>query len=80
MAGYEELSATTHPEELDDGKKFSEEGIKFIDRQEYISQLKDFKEKIAKAWQSDDRVTSLKMAVKVTLVTYLNVTAVPLLK
>ncbi|KAK4753037.1 hypothetical protein SAY87_021835 [Trapa incisa] len=61
----EKLSTATHLEELDDEQKISEEGIKFIDRQEYISRLKDFKEKIAKAWQSDDRVTSLKIAIKV---------------
>ncbi|OWM81289.1 VPS35 endosomal protein sorting factor-like isoform X2 [Punica granatum] len=63
--GYEKLSMSTDPDELDDSQKFSEEGIRSIARQEYISRLKEFKEKFADAWQSGDRVTSLKLAIKV---------------
>ncbi|CAL5335658.1 unnamed protein product [Camellia sinensis] len=61
-----EKTLTTMPlEELDDPQKFAEDGIKVISQQEYVSCLHELKDEIARAWQADDRVTSLKVSIKV---------------
>ncbi|KAL7217915.1 hypothetical protein ACSBR2_011193 [Camellia fascicularis] len=52
-------------EELDDPQKFAEDGIKVISQQEYVSRLHELKDEIARAWQADDRVTSLKVSINV---------------
>lgn len=54
-------------EELEDPEKCTEEGVKVITRQEYISRLHELKDEINRAWCANDRVTSLKLAIKVTL-------------
>ncbi|GFZ12533.1 hypothetical protein Acr_23g0009180 [Actinidia rufa] len=56
---------TMHLEELDDPQKFAEDGIKVISQQEYVSRLHELKDEITRAWQADDRVTSLKLSIKV---------------
>ncbi|XP_057977457.1 uncharacterized protein LOC131164347 [Malania oleifera] len=61
----EKLSINVHSEELDDPQKNVEEGIKVITRQEYISRLHELKDEITHAWHADDRVTSLKLSIKV---------------
>lgn len=65
IVGLEKLSTIANPDELEDPQKFHEEGTKFIARQEYISRLKELKEKIAQSWHSDDRVRTLKLGIKV---------------
>ncbi|XP_039171623.1 VPS35 endosomal protein sorting factor-like isoform X4 [Eucalyptus grandis] len=62
----DEISSTSSRlEELDDPQKFAKEGNTSITRQEYVFRLTDFKEKIVQAWHSDDRVTALKLTIKV---------------
>lgn len=55
-----------HLEELDDPQKFAAEGVKVISQQEYVSRLNELKDEINRAWLSDDRVTSLKLSIKVS--------------
>lgn len=55
-----------HLEELDDPQKYAEEGIKVISQQEYISRLHELKDEIKRAWHAEDRVTSLKLSIKVS--------------
>ncbi|XP_057474859.1 uncharacterized protein LOC130762978 isoform X2 [Actinidia eriantha] len=62
---HEKSSMTMHLEELDDPQKFAEDGIKVISQQEYVSRLHELKDEITRAWQADDRVTSLKLSIKV---------------
>lgn len=62
---YEKSSTSMHLEELDDPQKFDEEGVKFITQQEYVARLHELKDEITRAWQADDRVTSLKLSIKV---------------
>ncbi|XP_028069438.1 UPF0505 protein isoform X1 [Camellia sinensis] len=62
---HEKTSTTMPLEELDDPQKFAEDGIKVISQQEYVSCLHELKDEIARAWQADDRVTSLKVSIKV---------------
>ncbi|GMY31180.1 VPS35 endosomal protein sorting factor-like isoform X1 [Fagus crenata] len=62
---YEKSSTSTHLEELEDPEKYAEEGVKFITRQEYVSRLHELKDEINRAWRANDRVTSLKLSIKV---------------
>ncbi|KAL6975264.1 hypothetical protein U1Q18_024058 [Sarracenia purpurea var. burkii] len=62
---HEKASMNMHLEELDDPQKFAEDGINVISHQEYVSRLNELKHKITRAWQADDRVTSLKLSIKV---------------
>lgn len=57
-----------HLEELDDHTKISEEGFKVISQQEYVSRLHELKDEITRAWHNDDRVTALKLSIKVRFV------------
>lgn len=54
-----------HLEELDDPQKFVADGVKVISQLEYVSRLNELKDEINRAWLSDDRVTSLKLSIKV---------------
>ena len=57
-----------HLEELEDPEKFAEEGSKVLTGQEYVSRLHELKAEINHSWHADDRVTSLKLSIKVILV------------
>lgn len=54
-----------HLEELDDPQKFADEGVKVITWQEYVSRLHELKDEITRSWLAGDRVTSLKLTIKV---------------
>ncbi|WKA12503.1 hypothetical protein VitviT2T_029878 [Vitis vinifera] len=58
-------SSSMHLQELDDPQKFAEEGVKVITWQEYVSRLHELKDEISRAWRAEDRVTSLKLSIKV---------------
>lgn len=68
FAVYEKSSTSTHLEELEDPEKYAEEGVKVITRQEYVSRLHELKDEINRAWCANDRVTSLKLSIKVTFI------------
>jgi len=57
-----------HLEELEDPEKYAEEGVKVITRQEYVSRLHELKDEINRSWRANDRVTSLKLSIKVSLI------------
>lgn len=63
--GTEKSLSNLHLEELDDPQKNAEEEVKLITRQEYISRLHELKDDIGRAWRAEDRVTSLKLSIKV---------------
>ncbi|ESW14309.1 hypothetical protein PHAVU_008G270200 [Phaseolus vulgaris] len=54
-----------HFEELDNPQKFADEGVKTITWQEYVSRLHELKDEITRSWLAEDRVTSLKLSIKV---------------
>ncbi|XP_048235004.1 VPS35 endosomal protein-sorting factor-like isoform X2 [Ricinus communis] len=58
-------SKSTHIEELNDSQKEHEEDAKVITRQEYVSRLNELKDEIMRAWHGEDRVTALKLSIKV---------------
>ncbi|XP_028800318.1 VPS35 endosomal protein sorting factor-like [Neltuma alba] len=60
-----EKSSSMHMEELDDPQKFADDEVKVIAWQEYVSRLHELKDEIAHSWLVDDRITSLKLSVKV---------------
>jgi len=62
---HEKSSTTMHFEELDNPQKFADEGVKTITWQEYVSRLHELKDEITRSWLAEDRVTSLKLSIKV---------------
>lgn len=60
-------STTKHLKELDDPENFAEEDVKVITGQEYVSRLHELKDEIKHAWTAEDRVTSLKLSIKVNI-------------
>ncbi|PON91931.1 Suppressor of white apricot protein [Trema orientale] len=62
---HEKSSTSKHLEELEDPQKFMEEGARIITRQEYVSHLHELKDEMVRAWHAGDRVTSLKLSIKV---------------
>ncbi|XP_050246843.1 uncharacterized protein LOC126694549 isoform X1 [Quercus robur] len=62
---YDKSSTSMHLEELEDPEKYAEEGVKVITRQEYVSRLHELKDEINRSWRANDRVTSLKLSIKV---------------
>ncbi|QHO35249.1 UPF0505 protein [Arachis hypogaea] len=62
---HEKSSTIIHLEELDDPQKFADEGVKVITWQEYVSRLYELKDEINRSWLAEDRVTSLKLSIKV---------------
>ncbi|KAL0443353.1 UNVERIFIED_CONTAM: VPS35 endosomal protein sorting factor-like [Sesamum latifolium] len=51
--------------ELDDSKNFDEEDVKVVSQQECLSKLQELKDEINQSWLRDDRVTSLRLSIKV---------------
>nr|KYP73434.1 UPF0505 protein C16orf62 isogeny [Cajanus cajan] len=62
---HDKSSTNMHLEELDDPQKFADEGVKTITWQEYVSRLHELKDEITRSWLAEDRVTSLKLSIKV---------------
>ncbi|KAI4306118.1 hypothetical protein L6164_029425 [Bauhinia variegata] len=62
---HEKSSTSMHLEELDDPQKFADEGVRLITWQEYVSRLHELKDDINRSWLADDRITSLKLSIKV---------------
>ncbi|KAL4554184.1 hypothetical protein LXL04_037361 [Taraxacum kok-saghyz] len=60
-----ELPANTQSDELNDSQKLTEGGFKTVSQQEFIKRLHELKDEIMRSWQSDDRVTTLKLSIKV---------------
>lgn len=65
FSAHEKSSTSMHLEELDDPQKFADEGAKLITWQEYVSRLHELKDEINRSWLAEDRVTSLKLSIKV---------------
>ncbi|GMH05757.1 hypothetical protein Nepgr_007597 [Nepenthes gracilis] len=60
-----EKSSGIHVDELDDPEGSAEQDVKLISRTEYISRLSELKNEVGHAWHTDDRITSLKLSIKV---------------
>ncbi|MCL7044850.1 hypothetical protein MKW94_022815 [Papaver nudicaule] len=61
----EKSSTSLHLAELNDPEKFAENDVKVITRQEYVTRLRELKDEIGRAWQAEERVTALKLSIKV---------------
>nr|GLL22560.1 UPF0505 protein isoform X3 [Ipomoea trifida] len=66
--GNEKQSTNVHLEELEDPDTFAEEEIKVISHREYVSHLYELKDEINHAWKADNRVASLKLSIKDTII------------
>lgn len=51
---------------MNDSQKDPEDDAKVITRQEYVSQMHELKHEIMRAWHAEDRVTALKLSIKVS--------------
>lgn len=60
-----ELQANVQSDELNESQKVKEGGFKLVSQQEYIKRLHELKDEIMRSWHSDDRVTTLKLSIKV---------------
>lgn len=63
-------SAQPHLEETGSEQASLEGTAKVMDQQEYLAKVRELIDGITKAWQVEDRVTSLKLSIKVNLLTY----------
>ncbi|CAI9088367.1 OLC1v1022675C1 [Oldenlandia corymbosa var. corymbosa] len=61
----EQSQVHSHFEERDDPQKISEEGLKVVSQKEYITRLQELKHEISHSWDNNDRVTSLRLSIKV---------------
>ncbi|CAH8347235.1 unnamed protein product [Eruca vesicaria subsp. sativa] len=59
-------SAQPHLEETGGERTCLDETAKVMDQQEYLAKVRELIDGITKAWQAEDRVTSLKLSIKVT--------------
>lgn len=62
---FRKSSESSHLEEVDDPLRISQEDVKVITGQEYVSRLHELKDEINRAWHAEDRVTALKLTIKV---------------
>ncbi|GKB06392.1 VPS35 endosomal protein sorting factor-like protein isoform X1 [Tanacetum coccineum] len=60
-----ELPINKQSDELNESQKLTEGGLKTVSQQEYIRRLHQLKDEIRRSWNSDDRVTSLNLSIKV---------------
>lgn len=60
------MVAAYEREEIEDPQNITENEVKVITRQDYINRLREFKDDLIRAWDASDRVTSLKISVKVS--------------
>jgi hypothetical protein len=65
----ESPSALSHPEETGSEQTSLEEPAKIISQHEYIAKVHELRDGINSAWQAEDRVTSLKLSIKVNILT-----------
>ncbi|KAL3636973.1 hypothetical protein CASFOL_019272 [Castilleja foliolosa] len=63
--GSAKLSRDLHSGEFDDRQKFDDGDDKVISQQECLSKLQELKDEINRSWRADDRVTSLRLSIKV---------------
>ncbi|XP_019456612.1 PREDICTED: UPF0505 protein C16orf62 homolog isoform X1 [Lupinus angustifolius] len=61
----EKSSISMHLEELDGSQNLEDGGAKVITWQEYVSRLHELKDEINQSWLAEDRVTSLRLSIKV---------------
>lgn len=66
MAAIEKSSKDFPSGEFDDDKIFDDGDVKVISQQECLSKLQGLKDEINQSWCADDRVTSLRLSIKVS--------------
>lgn len=65
IKAIEKSSKDLHSGEFDDDKIFDDGDVKVISQQECLSKLQGLKDEINQSWCADDRVTSLRLSIKV---------------
>ncbi|KAJ9153808.1 hypothetical protein P3X46_027210 [Hevea brasiliensis] len=62
---FDKSKKSTYIEELNDSQRNNEDDAKVITRHEYVSRMHELKHEIMHAWHAEDRVTALKLSIKV---------------
>ncbi|CAN8303023.1 unnamed protein product [Cochlearia groenlandica] len=66
LSAVENPSSLSNLEETDGEQTSLEETVKMMNQQEYIGKVQELRDRITCAWKAEDRVTSLKLSIKVT--------------
>lgn len=56
-----------HLDELDNVRKGASEDVEIISQEEYVTRLRELNDNIAHAWLNNERVATLRLAVKVSM-------------
>jgi hypothetical protein len=65
-SGHKKSVTATHLEQLEDSDKEAREEFKIISQQEYVMRLRELNEEIALAWLNNERVSALRLTIKVS--------------
>lgn len=65
--GHKKSVTAVHLEQLEDTEKEAREGSKIISQQEYVTRLRELNDEIAHAWLNNERVSALRLTIKVNL-------------
>ncbi len=63
--GQKKSVMAAHLEELEDPEKEAREETKIISQQEYVTRLRELNNEIAHAWLNNERVSALRLSIKV---------------
>ncbi|CAI9269991.1 unnamed protein product [Lactuca saligna] len=61
----QKMISVSSSDELNDSQKLKEGGFKIVSQQAYIKRMHGLKDEIMRSWHSEDRVTTLKLSIKV---------------
>ncbi|XP_024530935.1 UPF0505 protein [Selaginella moellendorffii] len=62
---HKAAGTSTHLQQLEDPERKAFEDVKILTQQECVTRLKDLNEEIAEAWRSEERVSALRLTIKV---------------
>lgn len=66
-SGHKKSVTAAHLEQLEDSDKEAREEFKIISQQEYVMRLRELNDEIALAWLNNERVSALRLTIKVSL-------------
>ncbi|MCO5557198.1 hypothetical protein L7F22_010758 [Adiantum nelumboides] len=65
LKGRGQFSSAAHLQELDEGERGTNDAVEMISHEEYVFRLRELNDNITHAWKNNERVATLRLAVKV---------------
>ncbi|MCO5552795.1 hypothetical protein L7F22_006312 [Adiantum nelumboides] len=65
LKGRGQFSSAAHLQELDEGERGTNDAVEMISQEEYVFRLRELNDSITRAWKNNERVATLRLAVKV---------------